>query len=124
MTFEVGGSISRLFQQFTSPTPDRKIREWKDTWRRGAQTQWSGRPAAANPHPAGSDRAAAWNAGWNWAARHSDRRQSGPARLAHPHRRSNDTLPRLISHAKTGAIGLSVLTVLGALWKSRRQRPT
>jgi hypothetical protein len=44
------------------------------------------------------------------------------ARLAHPHRRSNDTLPQLMRRARTGAIGMSALTVLGGLWAIRRRR--
>jgi hypothetical protein len=122
MTFEIRGSLFRSFGRFASPNTDQRIREWQRQWRRGADARWSGLAADTNPNPPGSDRSAAWSAGWSWAEHHPDRRLTSQSRLAHPHRRVTDTFPRLMRHARTGAIGVSALTVFGGLWAIRRHR--
>ena len=103
-------------------TPDKRIRDWKAKWRQGAENGWAGAPSAANPFPSGSPHHAAWAAGWNWAQKHPDRRRQVLSRLAHPHRRTNDTVARLVRGAKASAVGLSALTLMGALWDIRRRR--
>jgi hypothetical protein len=91
-------------------------------WQLGAQAKWADRGPDANPNRAGSEALTAWSAGWAWAARHPDRRRHVHAGLAHPYRRSNDTLLRLMRQPGRSAIGLSALTVLGGLLAMRRRR--
>lgn len=100
---------------------DTLVREWKQAWNKGAQARWSGKPFT-NPHPAGSPRAAAWTAGWQWAERQPDRRQPTVVRFAHPLRRNTDTTARLARTAQAGAVGLSVVTLVGWMWQMRRRR--
>ena len=116
-------SLLRSLGRFRPSSADRRIHDWQENWRRGAEARWSGQFSAVNPHPAGSDRAAAWMAGWDWAERRPNRRETTQSRLAHPHRRSTDTLPQLVvRHARAGAIGISAVTLLGSLWAIRRRR--
>src|SRR4051812_13960403 len=101
---------------------DAQVREWKGTWVTGAESRWAGKSLLENPHPSSSPRAAAWRAGWHWAERQPDRRQSTLVRFAHQHRRRTDRSSVLVRRAQAGAVGLSVLTVAGWLWQIRRQR--
>lgn len=123
MTLGSPRSLLRSLGRFRPSGADRRLHDWQENWRRGADAKWSGGAHAVNPHPAGSDRAAAWMAGWDWAERQPNRRETTQLRLAHPHRRSTDTLPQLvIRHARAGAIGISAVTLLGGLWAIRRRR--
>ena len=123
MTLPLSGSVVDRLKRVGSPNADKQIRDWKKHWQQGARARWSRTsPGNTNPHSSGSTPAAAWSAGWNWAERNPDRRDPQPARLAHPHRRTTDTLPRLLRHAKAGAVGVSLLTVFVGLWEIRRRR--
>lgn len=103
-------------------TEDKRIREWKAKWRQGAENAWAGAAFAANPFATESPHHSAWAAGWNWARNHPDRRREGASGLAHPHRRATDTITRLIRKASLSPVGLSALTVMGAVWTIRRRR--
>src|SRR5689334_10089836 len=92
MTFASSVSLFRSLTRRGSTDDDRRIREWRVNWQLGAQARWADRGQDANPNAAASRARAAWAAGWTWAARHPDRRRHGPKGLAHPYRRSNDTL--------------------------------
>jgi hypothetical protein len=122
MTFGTPVSLFRSLARRSSTDADRRIREWRVNWQLGAQAGWADRGPDTNPNRAGSDAFAAWTAGWAWATRHPDRRGRGQSGLAHPYRRSSDTLLRLLRHSGHGAIGLSAITVLGGLWAMRRRR--
>jgi hypothetical protein len=116
------GSVpSRVTAERAQPD-DAHVREWKRTWVSGAESRWGGKPLPANPHKPGSSRAAAWRAGWHWADSQPDRRQPRAVRLAHQYRRRTDSPSRLVRSAQAGALGLSVLTIAGWLWQTRRQR--
>jgi hypothetical protein len=115
----VGNPLRRLpFRK----TADTRIREWKAKWRQGAENGWAGEPLAANPFSPDSPHHPAWTAGWNWSQTHPDRRREVASGLAHPHRRASDTITRLIRRASLGPVGLSALTVMGAVWTIRRRR--
>ena len=43
-------------------------------------------------------------------------------RFAHPLRRNTDTTARLARTAQAGAVGLSVVTLVGWMWQMRRRR--
>ena len=101
---------------------DAQVREWKGSWVSGAESRWSGASLLANPHKAASSRAAAWRAGWHWADRQPDRRESTSVRFAHAHRRRADRTSLLVRRTQAGAVGLSVLTIAGWLWQIRRQK--
>lgn len=105
-----------------SQPDDVHVQQWKGTWVRGAESRWAGASVLTNPHKSGSTRAAAWRAGWHWADRQPDRRQSGSVRFAHAHRRRADRSSPLVRGAQAGAVGLSMLTIAGWLWQIRRQR--
>ena len=122
MILGLRNSILRSLEQFTRSSTERRIREWKDSWRQGAEAKWSGTSSEAKPTATVSATAGAWMAGWTWAERHQDRRQPKAFGLAHPHRRSTDTLPELMRHAKAGVVGVSALTLLAGLWEIRRRR--
>lgn len=100
---------------------DAIVREWKQAWTQGAHARWSG-DAPTNPHQSGSAREAAWSAGWHWAERQRDRRHPEVVRFAHPLRRNTDTTGRLIRTAQAGAVGLSVVTLIGWVWQMRRRK--
>ena len=102
--------------------PDVHVQQWKGAWVSGAESRWTGASALANPHQAGTTRAAAWRAGWHWADRQPDRRQPDNVRFAHAHRRRTDRTSPLVRRAQAGAVGLSMLTIAGWLWQIRRQR--
>lgn len=102
-------------------TGDELVRNWKDAWLKGAQARWSGTSSMTNPYQVNSAQAAAWRAGWRWAEGQPDRRQPTPQRLAHPLRRSTDRTARLIRGAQAGAVGVSVVTLLGWLWQMQRR---
>src|SRR4051794_32318475 len=101
---------------------DAQVREWKAHWVKGAESKWAGTALIANPHKPGSSRAAAWRAGWHWAELQPDRRQTNVVLLAHDYRRRTDTSARLVRSAQAGAVGLSMLTIAGWLWRTRRHR--
>ena len=102
--------------------PDVHVQQWKGAWVSGAESRWGGASVLANPHNAGSTRAAAWRAGWHWADRQPDRRQPDNVRFAHGHRRRTDRSSHLVRRTQAGAVGLSMLTIAGWLWRIRRQR--
>jgi len=122
MTFVTPVSLFRSFARRSSTDADRRIREWRGNWQLGAKARWAERGAEINPHRGGSEAYAAWSAGWAWAARHPDRRRHVQSGLAHPYRRSCDTLIHLMRQPGRGAIGLSAITVLGGLLAMRRRR--
>lgn len=115
-----GNTLLRRFS--FRPTQEKRIQEWKAKWRQGAENGWAGASPASNPFPAASLHHSAWAAGWNWARKHPDRRREVASGLAHPHRRANDTITRLFRRASLGPVGLSALTVMGAVWTIRRRR--
>ena len=121
MTIAARGVLDRL-RRIGSQDSDRQVRGWRKHWERGAAARWSGRSTGVNPYSPGSSRASAWNAGWSWAEQHVNRRTRQAARLAHPHRRSSDTLVRLVRGADARAAGVSALTMLAAVWEIRRRR--
>lgn len=105
--------------------PDRQevlVQTWKDAWVRGAKARWAGTPTDKNPYDARTTRGVAWFAGWRWADRQPDRRAARPIRLAHPHRRNTDVVSRLIRHAPTEAVGLSMVALAGWVWHMRGRR--
>jgi hypothetical protein len=95
------------------------VKDWKSAWTAGAEARWTG-TRSANPHEPGSARAQAWAAGWRWAERQPDRRRSTVLRFAHPRRRSTDRGLGLVRSAQAGAIGLSILAVIGWILRKRR----
>ena len=104
-TLPMGGYLRRIASQ----NSDRQVRIWRTRWERGADARWSGTATGHNPYPAGSLRASAWSAGWSWAEHHVNRRKPEASRLAHPYRRSSDTLVRLVRRANANAVGVSAL---------------
>ena len=115
------GVMDRL-RSIAGQSSDERVRGWRKHWERGADARWSGTSTGVNPYPSGSSRASAWSAGWSWAAHHDDRRTPDSSRLAHPYRRSSDTLVRLVRRANAGAFGVSALTMIAAVWEIRRRR--
>jgi hypothetical protein len=120
----VAAGVTSPLRRLRRPTraEDAHVREWKEAWVKGAEARWAGTSFHANRYPSRSARAAAWSAGWRWADRQPDRRHAPVARFAHPLRRRTDTTSRLMRSAQAGAVGLSMLTVLGWLWQMRRRR--
>ena len=109
-------------RRIASQNTDKQVRGWRKHWERGADARWSGTSNGVNPYRSGSSRASAWSAGWRWAERHIDRRKPDAVRLAHSYRRSSDTLVRLVRGANAGAVGVSALTMIAAVWEIRRRR--
>jgi hypothetical protein len=73
---------------------DAFVKGWKECWLAGADAYWL---AKSSINPKSDDPArAAWQAGWDWAKDHPDRRNTHHLRLAHPHRRATDPA-RLVS---------------------------
>ena len=91
---------------------DAIVAAWKNAWMEGAEARWHAKPVTANPHA--TDREfAAWEAGWRWADQNPDRRNHDTSRLAHPHRRVNDSTKPLTRALQVGAAGVTVF------WLSR-----
>ena len=94
---------------------DAIVAAWKNAWMEGAEARWHAEPVTANPHA--TDREfAAWEAGWRWADQNPDRRNHDNSRLAHPHRRVNDSTKPLTRALQVGAAGAAGVTVF---WLSR-----
>jgi acyl transferase domain-containing protein len=110
--------VFRLLRRPVSAS-DTFVKTWKKAWIAGAEARWSNL-STKNPHASDPSRAA-WNAGHLWAADNPDRRTNNHIRLAHPLRRSTDTVPRVVRAVEIGAIGLGVLAAARWAWR-RRQR--
>ena len=121
MAIAARGVLDHL-RGIASQDTDKQVRGWRRHWQRGAEARWSGASNGVNPHPPGASHASAWSAGWRWAEHHADRRNPIAARIAHPYRRSSDTLVRLVRRASAGAVGVSALTMIAAVWTIRRKR--
>ena len=91
---------------------DAIVAAWKNAWMEGAEARWHAKPVTANPH-ANDREHAAWEAGWRWADQNPDRRNHANSRLAHPHRRLNDSNKPLTRALQVGAAGVTVF------WLSR-----
>jgi hypothetical protein len=102
---------------------DALVAAWKAAWLKGAQAAWEAKPADANPRATTQERSA-WDAGWHWAQHNPDRRKHGTPRLAHRHRRANDSTPHLTRALQLGAVGVTVFWVSRALhrWAQGGQR--
>jgi hypothetical protein len=98
---------------------DALVAAWKTAWMHGAQAAWRAMPSGANPHATGQERSA-WDAGWRWAQQHPDRRTHGTPRLAHRHRRANDSTPHLTRALQIGAVGVTAFWVSRALHRWSR----
>ena len=93
---------------------------WKKAWIAGAQARWSN---GSKPNPFTDDPSrAAWNAGHLWAADNPNRRTNDHMRLAHPLRRSTDTVPRVMRFVEIGALGLGAMAAARWAWRRRRQK--
>jgi acyl transferase domain-containing protein len=99
---------------------DTFVHAWKKAWMAGAEARWSNL-SMKNPHASDPSRAA-WNAGHLWAADNPDRRITNHIRLAHPLRRSTDSVPRVVRAVQIGAIGIGVLAAARWAWRQRRHR--
>jgi len=102
---------------------DALVAAWKTAWMNGAQEAWRSMPSGANPHATGQERSA-WDAGWRWAQQNPDRRTYGTPRLAHRHRRANDSTAPFTRALQLGAMGVTVFWVSRALhrWARGAQR--
>jgi uncharacterized protein (DUF2252 family) len=112
--------VFRLLRPRTNDADAVFVEAWKKAWIAGAEARWS-KTAAKNPFAVDPSRAA-WNAGHLWAADNPDRRTTNQIRLAHPLRRSTDTVSRAVRAAEIGAIGLGVLAAARWAWRRRGQR--
>jgi acyl transferase domain-containing protein len=109
--------VFRLLRRPASAS-DTFVETWKKAWLAGAEARWSN-SSTKNPHASDPSRAA-WNAGHLWAATNPDRRTNSHIRLAHPLRRSNDSVPRVVRAVEIGAMGLGVLAAARWAWRRRR----
>jgi acyl transferase domain-containing protein len=111
--------VFRLLRRAASES-DTFVETWKKAWMAGAEVRWANL-STKNPHTSDPSRAA-WNAGHMWAAANPDRRTTDHIRLAHPLRRSTDTVPRVVRAVEIGAIGIGVLAAARWAWRQRRHR--
>jgi hypothetical protein len=112
--------VFRLLRRHDSAS-DTFVATWKKAWIAGAEARWSN-ASAKNPFPSDPSRAA-WNAGHLWATANPDRRTNHHVRLAHPFRRSSDSVSRrVVRAAEVGAIGLGMLAAARWAWRRRRHR--
>ena len=101
---------------------DTFVETWKRAWIAGAEARWSNASNAMTKNPFSRDPSrAAWNAGHLWAADNPDRRTTDHIRLAHPLRRSTDTVSRVVRAAEIGVIGIGMLAAARWAWRRRRQ---
>jgi ABC-type transport system involved in cytochrome c biogenesis permease subunit len=114
-------TIELVFRLLRRPAnaSDTFVTTWKKAWIAGAEARWSN-GSTSNPYSSEPLRAA-WDAGRLWAADNPDRRTTSHVRLAHPLRRSTDTVSRVVRAAEISAIGLGVLAA--ARWAWRRRHP-
>jgi hypothetical protein len=111
------------FRDARRPKPtdesDAFVEMWKSAWLSGADAAWATHPAT-NPH-ANDPARAAWQAGWDWAKDHPDRRTRDHLRLAHSNRRATDPgrIPRAV---KIGVLGLGLLAASRWMWRTLRRR--
>jgi hypothetical protein len=114
--------VLRLLRRRTNDSDAVFVETWKKAWLAGAEARWSKVPAN-NPFTDEPSRAA-WTAGHRWAADNPNRRNTNHVRLAHPLRRSTDTMPRVVRAVEIGAIGLGVLAAARWAWRRRSNRET
>ena len=112
----------RLLRRRTNDADAVFVETWKKAWIAGAEARWSN-ASANNPFTDEPSRAA-WNAGHLWARDNPNRRDTNQVRLAHPFRRSTDTMPRVVRAVEIGAIGLGVLAAARWAWRKRSTRET
>src|SRR5687767_8516613 len=112
------GTVFRLRRR-RADDPNTVVLAWKRSWVAGAQARWSN-GSASNPYPRSPEHAA-WNAGYVWAGDHPDRRTADHFRLAHPLRRSTDTIPRVVRAVEIGAAGFGLLAAARWAWRARRR---
>jgi hypothetical protein len=97
---------------------DAFVKGWKECWLAGADAYWA---AKSSINPKSDDPArAAWQAGWDWAKDHPDRRNKHHLRLAHPHRRATDPARRVPRAVKIGAFGVGLLAASRWVWRAVR----
>jgi len=111
--------VFRLLRRQASAS-DTFVETWKKAWIAGAEARWSN-ASTKNPY-SGDPSRAAWNAGHLWAADNPNRRTTDHIRLAHPLRRSTDSISRVVRAAEIGAIGIGMLAAASWAWRRRRQR--
>ena len=104
---------------------DAIVAAWKHSWIEGAEARWHAKPVNDNTHATDRERAA-WEAGWRWADQNPDRRNHDTSRLAHPHRRANDSTKRFTRALQVGAAGVTVFWIsrtLHRLVRGTRREP-
>jgi hypothetical protein len=99
---------------------DAFVEMWKKAWMSGADTCWASQPSI-NPNAEDPTRAA-WQAGWDWAKVHPNRRKQHHLRLAHPNRRATDLARRVPRAVKIGTFGIGLLAASRWLWRTLRSR--
>jgi hypothetical protein len=88
----------------TTEESDAFVEVWKKSWLSGADAWWA-TPSSINPNSEDPARAA-WQAGWDWAKDHPDRRKAHAVRLAHRNRRATDPARRVPRALKISAAGV------------------
>jgi hypothetical protein len=99
---------------------DAFVEMWKEAWLSGADASWATK-SAINPHAHDPARAA-WQAGWDWAKDHPDRRTRHHVRLAHSSRRATDSGRRIPRAVKLGVFGFGLLATSRWMWRLLRLR--
>jgi hypothetical protein len=112
------------FRDARRPQPtdesDAFVETWKKAWMSGADASWASNQAT-NPH-ANDPARAAWQAGWDWAKDHPDRRTRDHLRLAHSNRRAADPGRRIPRAVKIGVLGFGLMTASRWVWRALRRR--
>jgi hypothetical protein len=92
---------------------------WKEAWVQGCESAWAGgRPEV--PRRLNGTQRAAWTAGWTWAQKQPDRRQSSREIAKVGGRRRADIRRPLVNAAKGGAAGLLAFAAARWLMGARR----
>jgi hypothetical protein len=116
----VGRTWGQWRHRWVAAAQDTYIDAWKAAWTEGCRAAWKGEPSTSAPYRS-APRREAWDAGWNWAQTHPDRRDPGRNVATGARRRVADLRPHLVRAAQGGAVGLTLVAVVRWLSSSRRR---
>ena len=118
-SFATIGAVFRLLRR-TTTEPTGFVESWKKAWIAGAEARWSKR--RRRTHSPANRRAPPGTPAIYGPLTTPTGEPTNHIRLAHPLRRSTDSMSRVVRAAEIGAIGLGVLATARWAWRRRQHQ--